>query len=315
MNTEEKTVDQQDVLREVIEGLSKPQKEIPSKYFYDQKGSWLFDRICNLKEYYLTRSEVAILKQNVEEIAELLGPRVKLIEFGSGSSQKTRLLLDHMQNLAAYIPIDISRDHLFKATTQLENEYPDLKIEPVCTDYTQPFELPESGWEFNRKIIYYPGSTIGNFNPQKARQFLKLMASMVKPEGGVLIGVDLKKDREILEAAYNDDQGVTAAFNKNILEHLNRLIDSDFELDTFEHRAFYNKEEGRVEMHLVSTKEQVVHVDDVEFVFKKGETIHTENSYKYSLDEFEELVSNDFLVQKVWTDDDENFSVQYLTVL
>lgn len=315
MNTEEKTVDQQDVLREVIEGLSKPQKEIPSKYFYDQKGSWLFDRICNLKEYYLTRSEVAILKQNVEEIAELLGPRVKLIEFGSGSSQKTRLLLDHMQNLAAYIPIDISRDHLFKATTQLENEYPDLKIEPVCTDYTQPFELPESGWEFNRKIIYYPGSTIGNFNPQKARQFLKLMASMVKPEGGVLIGVDLKKDREILEAAYNDDQDVTAAFNKNILEHLNRLIDSDFELDTFEHRAFYNKEEGRVEMHLVSTKEQVVHVDDVEFVFKKGETIHTENSYKYSLDEFEELVSNDFLVQKVWTDDDENFSVQYLTVL
>jgi len=315
MSTDEKTLKQQEVLRDVIEGLSKSQKEIPSKYFYDQKGSWLFDRICNLKEYYLTRTEVSILKQNMDEIAELMGPRVKLIEFGSGSSQKTRLLLDHMKNLAAYIPIDISRDYLFKASTQLEEEYPDLKIEPVCADYTQPFDLPEYDWEYNRKIIYYPGSTIGNFSPRKARQFLKLMANIVKPEGGVLIGVDLKKDREILEDAYNDDQGVTAAFNKNILEHMNRLVDSDFDLDAFEHKAFYNEEKGRIEMHLLSAKEQVVQVDDVEFVFKKGETIHTENSYKYSLDEFEDLVSKEFLVQKVWTDEDEKFSVQYMTVL
>lgn len=297
--------------KEVISGLSKIQKTLPSKYFYDKRGSQLFEQICSLEEYYPTNVETGIMKNHIDEIASVLGSDIELVELGSGSSSKTRCLLDHLENVQTYFPVDISEEFLYESIRNLKSEYPNLHIVPVIADYTQSFQLPleSSG---NRKVVFFPGSTIGNFTPAEARKFLTLILEITGTDGGLLIGVDLKKERKILESAYNDSEGVTAAFNKNILIRLNRELDADFDSGGFTHHAYYNETEGRVEMHLVSQKRQDVRIGNHCFTFQKDETIHTENSYKYSVEEFEELVSGLFEVTNVWMDSLKLFSVQYL---
>lgn len=299
------------MLKEVVVNLSRAQKELPSKYFYDKRGSGLFEEICSLEEYYLTDAEISIMKNYIDDISEVIGTGIELIELGSGSSTKTRLLLDHLENIGTYFPVDISGDFLGESIRQLRSEYPGLQIIPVIADYTQNFQLPADLSE-DRKVVYFPGSTIGNFTPDKARKFLALISGITGANGGFLVGVDLKKDRKILEAAYNDAEGVTADFNKNILIRLNRELGADFDTDHFLHKACYNENQGRIEMHLVSLEHQEARIDGHRFTFQKGETIHTENSYKYSIEEFESLVSGFFDVTHVWTDESNLFSVQYL---
>lgn len=299
---------------EVLDGLRKPQKELPSKFFYDERGSQLFDQICALDEYYLTRTEREIMRDDAGAMADLLGPRCLLVEYGSGSSTKTRFLLDQLLEPAAYMPIDISRAHLSEAAAALAEAYPNLEVLPVCADYTTDFALPIPSTPAARTIVYYPGSTIGNFDPQPAERFLRHMAQVCGPHGGVLIGVDLRKDPGKLHHAYNDWEGVTAAFNLNLLARINRELSADFELDQFRHYAFYNPREGRVEMHLVSLADQVVHVGNDAFAFVIGESIWTESSYKYRLDAFAAMAAAAGLrVEQVWTDPRQLFSVQYLT--
>ncbi len=296
---------------EIVEGLTRPQKTLPSKYFYDHRGSELFERICRLEEYYPTDCEMEIMRENISEIADRLGTHIDLIEPGSGSSRKTRLLLDQIDRINRYLPVDISSEFLQRVANELKQEYPGLKVIPVTADYTQPFELPldDSG---ARRIVYYPGSTIGNFTPDKAREFLKLLAEIIGRDGGVLIGVDLKKERSVLEAAYNDSEGVTAQFNKNLLLRLRNELKADLDPELFEHRAIYNSDEGRIEMHLVSREQQTIRIGDDRFSLEKGETIHTENSYKYSPEQFEKLVSGLYDIKQVWRDSRNYFSVQYL---
>lgn len=306
------TPEQRQMLEEVTNGLQQPEKRLPSKYFYDERGSELFEQITRLDEYYPTRTEQKILNDNIDEIAALIGSRSVIIELGSGSSQKTRLLLDHIADISAYVPVEISKEYLQQVVKDLRQEYPGLLIKPVCADYTKPFDMPDIDVPFDYYVVFYPGSTIGNFRPQQARKFLSAIARFMVPGGGLLIGVDLKKDRQILEDAYNDSKGVTAAFNKNILKRLNRELDADFQLDQFEHRAHYDEEKGRIEMHLVSRQEQNVRLNGEAVKLSPGETIHTENSYKYSLKEFKKLVSDWFAVERVWTDEQDLFSLQYL---
>lgn len=303
---------QHQMREEIMEGLRQPQKMIPSKFFYDERGSELFEKITGLDEYYPTRTEKKILKKNIDAITDRIGSDSVLVELGSGSSTKTRLLLDHLPDLAAYVPVDISQDYLLETVRSLKQEYPDLIIKPVCADYTKPFGIPDIGRPFDYYVLFYPGSTIGNFRPERAQQFLETISRLLVPGGGLLIGVDLKKDPSLLEAAYNDTEGVTAEFNKNMLSRLNRELDADFDIEQFKHRAFYNEAEGRIEMHLVSLCDQSARLNGEIVRFEKGETIHTENSYKYSLDEFAALVSDWFEVEKVWTDEEGLFSLQYL---
>ena len=304
----------ENLLAEVVEGLQKPQKQLPCKLFYDERGSALFDQICELEEYYLTRTEMEIMNKYIEEISACLSKKCLLIELGSGSSKKIRLLLDHLEEPAGYVPVDISAEHLMKSVTTLAKDYPQLKIVPVCADYTQPFDLPYLNLPWSHKVIYYPGSSIGNFTPKEATTFLKRIARIVDKTGWLLIGVDLKKERSVLEAAYNDKNGITAEFNLNILRRLNRELDADFDLAQWRHYAFYNSSEGRIEMHLTNLRNQYVHIDSNEILFKKGESILTEYSYKYSIEEFKQLVSGVFQVEHVWTDNECKFSVQHLSV-
>jgi dimethylhistidine N-methyltransferase len=300
-----------DMTAEVITGLRKPEKTLPSKYFYDNRGSELFEEICKLDEYYLTRTELEIMENNIGEIASVLGNQIQLIELGSGSSMKTRLLLDHLEDIHSYVPVDISEEFLENVAQNLKKEYYDLNILPVATDYTKPFALPETP-EGVTKIAYFPGSTIGNFTKQNAADFIGLISELVGPEGGLLIGFDLVKDPEVLIAAYDDSKGVTAAFNKNILVRINRELDADFDLDEFEHRAVYNKEKSRMEMHLISNSDQTVTIGDMKIDFEKGESIHTENSHKYSLDSFSKLAEDYFDTVKSWMDEGQKFCIQYL---
>lgn len=300
------------MFEEVRDGLRRSQKMIPSKFFYDERGSELFDEITRLNEYYPTRTEKRILEDHIEEIAEAVGEQSVIVELGSGNSTKSRLLLDHMSDISAYVPVEISEQYLMKTVRSLKKEYPDLSIKPVCADYTKSFQIPPIAKPFEYYVIFYPGSTIGNFRPEKAQQFLKTISKLLVPGGGMLIGVDLKKDRETLETAYNDAEGVTAQFNLNILVRINRELNADFDIHSFEHLAFYNEEKGRIEMHLKSKKEQLVHLNGESVHFEEGETIHTENSYKYSLAEFRALVNEWFEVKRVWTDENDLFSMQYL---
>jgi dimethylhistidine N-methyltransferase len=298
---------------DVLIGLQKQPKELPCKYFYDDRGSRLYERICQLEEYYIPRTEVAIMESSIEEMVGLLGRMVLLIEYGSGSSVKTRILLDHLHQPAAYVPIDISREQLLRVTQQLALDYPGLEVLPVCADYTSDFELPTPKQPCKRVVGYFPGSSIGNFNPARARLFLERIATTCGPGSGLLIGVDLKKDPAVLHRAYNDPHGVTSAFNLNLLERINRELGCDFQTASFEHYAFYNPREGRVEMHLISQKDQTVHLDDIVISFAKDETIWTESSYKYSPDEFEQIaVDTGLKIEKVWTDEKQWFSIQYL---
>ncbi len=302
-------------LSDVLEGLQRPQKTLPAKYFYDEAGSQLFEAICELEEYYPTRTEVAIMQRTIDEIVALLGPRCLLIEYGSGSSLKTRILLDRLTDPAGYVPIDISGDFLQEVAATLAADYPDLRIEPVAADYTRPFALPDIQPPPRRRVVYFPGSTIGNFEPSGAAAFLKRAARVCGPGGGLLIGVDLQKDIRVLEAAYDDARGVTASFNKNMLTRINRELGADFDLGRFAHRALYNRSEGRIEMHLVSQQAHAVTISGRRIDFDRCETIHTENSYKYTPAQFARLAARaGFVQERVWTDEASYFSVQYLTV-
>ena len=300
---------------EVLTGLQLFEKTLPCKYFYDQRGSHLFDRICELPEYYPTRTEAGIMRDHVAEMAALFGPDCLLIEYGSGSSTKTRILLDHLPHLAGYVPMDISREHLHQTAADLADAYPHLDILPLCADYTTDFDLPTACRPVRSRAVYFPGSTIGNFHRDQAETFLNRIAQVCEAGGGLLIGVDLKKPAHILEPAYDDAQGVTAAFNLNLLRRINDELGADFDLDQFAHRAFYNALAGRIEMHLMSRRPQAVHLGGATIAFEEEETILTECSYKYSLPDFAALASaSGFTVRKVWTDPEQRFSVQYLTV-
>lgn len=302
-------------LAEALAGLQSFEKTLPCKYFYDRRGSLLFDRICDLPEYYPTRTEAAVMADHVAEMAALIGPDSLLIEYGSGSSTKTRTLLDHLPRLAGYVPMDISREHLHHTAADLARAYPHLDILPLCADYTQPFTLPSARGPVNSRTVYFPGSTIGNFHRDQAGEFLARIADVCGPGGGLLIGVDLRKAASVLEPAYNDAQGVTAAFNLNVLERINSELGGDFALGGFAHTAFYNEFEGRIEMHLMSLRPQTVHLGGAEIAFEEEETILTECSYKYGLDEFAVMAASAGLtVRRVWTDPAQRFSVQYLTV-
>jgi len=299
--------------REVLSGLRKSPRELPTKYLYDRRGSYLYERICNLDEYYIPRTEAAIMERYIGEMVARLGPNVTLVEYGCGSCTKTRFLLDHMPDLTTYVPIDISREQLLQVAGELGRDYPALEILPVCADYTSDFDLPLPGRPGDRVAVYFPGSTIGNFAPSAAVDFLKRIAAICGAGGALLIGADLKKDPGVLHSAYNDREGVTAAFNLNLLVRINRELNADFRLERFRHHAFYNREAGRIEMHLVSLKDQVVNLDGVSIHFAAGETIWTESSYKYDLADFKQLaVSSGFTVEKVWTDERNWFGVHYL---
>lgn len=302
------------LLEDVLDGLGRDPKELPCKLFYDEQGSELYNQICELPEYYLARTETRIMLDNVEEIADLIGPRCLLIEYGSGSSAKTRVLLETLRDATAYVPIDISKEHLLSAAHDINRDYPDLEVLPVCADYTNHIHLPTPAKPVGRRVVYFPGSTIGNFAPQAAVEFLERVADICGPGDGLLIGVDLQKDSKILELAYDDPAGITAEFNLNILRHINNEIGSNFDLRAFQHRAVYNTAAARIEMHLVSEYAQEIQIDGTTISLQAGETIWTESSYKYSLDGFAALAARaGFSVTHVWTDGEDLFSVQYLT--
>ena len=305
----------EDILDEIIDGLKKSPKRLPTKLFYDEKGSQLFDKICDLDEYYPTRTELKILDDNIEEITSYFGDDCVLVELGSGSSVKIRLLIDHLPTLSAYVPVDISSEHLAYSVECLKADHPGLKVYPLVADYTKDFALPMIKENYKTIDAFYPGSTIGNFTPEKARSFLQRIATTCGKNSGLLIGVDLKKEKNILDAAYNDNKGITAEFNLNILNHINDLVKSDFEINKFSHDAFYNEDVGRIEMHLISKEAQEVNIDDTVISFAKGENILTEYSYKYSLQDFKKLVDGVYDVEKIWVDDNRLFSVQFLRVV
>ncbi len=301
--------------RDVLQGLGRTPKRLPCKYLYDQAGGELFDRICELDEYYPTRCELAILQRHAADMAECLGGGVALIEYGSGSSRKTCRLLEHLREPAAYLPVDINGEQLRQTARNVARLYPNLVVRPIEADFTRPFALPAPGRTAARRVVFFSGSTIGNFEPPAARDLLAHMASLCGPGGGLLLGVDLKKDPHILHAAYNDRLGVTAAFNLNLLARINRELDADFVPARYHHYAFYNPGPGRIEMHLLSRAAQTVRVGGEDFALDDGESICTEYSYKYSLTDIERLARSAGLrVRQVWLDERDWFSVQYLSV-
>lgn len=302
-----------DFVADVVAGFAHSQKTLPCKYLYDERGSDLFEQICELEEYYPTRTEIGILREHVGAIAETLGPRCLVVEYGSGSGRKTEILLAHLNDPVGYVPIDISREALDASARMLRARFPQLEVLPVCGDYHRNFALPEPRSSPERHCVFFPGSTIGNFDPDAAVDFLRRMGAVAGPAGRVLIGVDLKKDRAVLEAAYDDREGVTAAFNLNLIRRLREELGIEIPDDAFSHRALYNEARGRVEMHLVCRRDFEVSVEGTRFRFRSGETIHTENSYKFDLDGFAELARQaDLEVHQVCTDAAARFSVQLL---
>lgn len=300
--------------RDVVEGLARPQKFIPCKHLYDARGSRLFEQICELEAYYPTRTELRIMNTHVDQMAEALGPRVRLVEYGAGSGQKTELLLEALEEPAGYLPVEISKSALQACKTRLETAFPNLEIAPVCADYTEPLTLPDIDGDFDRTAAYYPGSTLGNFTRPDARAFLERIADLIGPGGGALIGIDLQKEVDILERAYDDPQGVTAEFTLNLLRRINRELDADFDLDRFDHRSVWNEKKARIETHIVSKVEQPVTVAERTFAFEAGESIVVEYSYKYTRESFEKLVASaGFSPEEMWTDERNWFGVWYLT--
>lgn len=300
---------------DVLAGLSDPQKHVACKYLYDQRGSQLFDQICQLEEYYPTRVELGIMQQYAGEMANQIGTRVMLIEYGSGSSVKTRLLLDQLHQPAAYVPVDISQKHLRESAARLSAKYPHLEVLPVCADFTTEFGLPISKSRPSHCAVFFPGSTIGNLEYDTATELLEKITLMCGSGGGLLIGIDLKKDVSTIEAAYNDQRGVTAEFNLNLLRRINRELNANFDVDEFSHRAIYNAPRGRVEMHLVSESNQDVTIDGLRFCFLEGETICTEYSHKYTIREFEKMAAAGGLaLRRYWTDRGHQFAVLHLAV-
>jgi dimethylhistidine N-methyltransferase len=299
-----------DFRAEFTAGLRTRPRRLPCKFFYDERGSKLFDRICALPEYYPTRTEHGILAGNIGSIAALCGPECLLVELGSGSSAKTRLLLNELDRPAGYVPIDISRTHLQHAAAALAAEYPALEILPVCADYAQSISLPVPTRAARRTVIFFPGSTVGNFEPPDAVTFLQRVATWCQPGDRLLIGVDLEKSRDVLVPAYNDAGGITAAFNLNILVRANAELRADFRLDRFLHEAIYNTRHGRIEMHLVSTCAQTVTIERERFTFDRGERIVTEFSYKYRPARWVRLVQNaGWSVIARWSDPRQWFAV------
>ncbi len=294
--------------------LSAPRRSISPKYFYDAQGSALFDDICDLPEYYPTRTELALLRQHAGEIAALAGPQAELVEFGAGSLRKVRLLLDALERPQRYVPIDISGEHLAQAAAQLRQDYPTLAVQPVAADYTQPLQLPAAPRGGGLRLGFFPGSTIGNFDPDQALRFLRMAARLLRG-GALLLGADLVKDPAVLHAAYNDGAGVTAAFNLNLLARANRELGTDFDLNGFAHGAFYNSPQRRIEMHLVSRRVQRVMLDGQAYMFDEGETLHTENSHKFSVDGLRALAAEaGFVPGPVWIDPNRLFSLHWLGV-
>jgi dimethylhistidine N-methyltransferase len=300
-------------IKELTEGLKGKQKMISPKYFYDARGSALFSQICETEEYYLTRTEEKILRENISSIAGYIGKNVLLAEFGSGSSTKTRILLENA-DIRGYVPIDISEEHLMESVTYLKDIFPDIRIYPVPADYTNDFELPRTDRNYDRTIIFFPGSTIGNMEKQEAGEFLARTLKM-KNNRGMIAGFDLIKDKRIIEAAYNDRGGVTAEFNLNILNNVNSLTGADFKTENFEHLAFFNEIEKRIEMHLVSRKDQLININDETIKIAEGENIITEYSHKFSLSSIRELVKGLYKVEKVWMDKNRFYALLFLVPL
>jgi dimethylhistidine N-methyltransferase len=295
--------------RDLLSALATRPRSISPKYFYDAVGSQLFDRICELPEYYPTRTELAVLERHVGEMAALAGPSAEIVEFGAGSLRKVRLLLQAFAAPARYVPIDISGDYLGEAATALRAEFPRLDVHPVAADYTQRLVLPPAR---GRRVGFFPGSTLGNFSPAEALEFLQRAGEVLRG-GALLLGADLVKDPGLLHAAYNDAQGVTAAFNLNLLARANRELGTDFDLDQFAHYAFYNAPHRRIEMHLVSRERQSVRLGGKRFELEEGESLHTENSYKFTVDGLRALARRaGFRPGPVWTDPQRLFSVHWL---
>jgi len=310
------TIGLQQERQEILGGLLEEQKRISPKFFYDQRGSELFDEICELPEYYLTRTELGIMRKHLPDVARRVGPGAAIIEFGAGSNLKVRQLLEHLDAPAAYVPVEISGDYLLEQAEDLAADYPDLSVQPVTADFTRPFDLPRHRVMPRRNLVFFPGSTIGNFTRKKALELLEVMRHEARPGGALLIGVDLKKDASILEAAYNDKRGVTAEFNLNVLRRLNNEHDANFELDAFRHEAVFDESEDRIEMRLVSTKPQKVSVADEEFSFRADEFIITEYSHKYTIEGFSSLAAKAGLsLHKYWTDSEQHFAVLHFAVL
>lgn len=307
-----------DFLSDALAGLARTPKRLPSKYFYDARGSELFERICEQPEYYPTRTELAIMRDCAGAIATTLGPDVRVVEYGSGSGLKTRLLLRNLVSPVAYVPVEISRDALADSVASLEREFPHIEMLPVCADFMEPIVLPRATRAPRQTVVYFPGSTLGNFDPDTALKLLRQMRDEAGQgggvlDGGVLIGIDLVKDPATLEAAYNDAAGVTAEFTLNLLVRMNRELDADFNLAGFRHRARWHPLAGRIETHLVSTREQDVHVDGRSFRFAAGEAMLVEYSCKYTLEGFARLAARAGLrVTEVWTDPARQFSLQWL---
>jgi dimethylhistidine N-methyltransferase len=308
-----------DLRADVLRGLSLPARTLPCKYFYDAHGASLFERICELEAYYPTRTELGILHEHIGDISMQLGPECLIVEFGSGSGTKTRLLLEHLDDPIGYVPIDISRAQLIATARTLDRQFPRLEVLPVCADYTRALELPETARPARRTVVFFPGSTIGNFEPADAAKFLKRVATLVGENGAILIGVDRRKDPCRLELAYNDPEGVTAEFNLNLLSRINRELDADFDLARFAHSAIYNETAGRIEMRLISLEAQTVRIPDGRGSFRSfrldaGEVIVTEHSYKYDVGGFSDLAGIAGLaISHQWTDPERLFSLFLMT--
>ncbi len=299
-------------LQDVLSGLAATPKRIPCKYFYDTPGSKLFEQICQLPEYYLTRAEAEIMEHFAAEMAACMGPRIRLIEFGSGNSAKTRILLDALDEPSVYVPVDISHNHLLAASSQLAAEYPGIEVVPVAADYSAAFPVPESSSSFRRTIAYSPGSTIGNMNDAEAGSFLKSVRNVVSHEGALLIGMDLAKDAAILEAAYDDEAGITARFNLNLLERMRRQLGAEVVPANFSHVIRYDQAGAKIEMFLRSSCDQTILVEGSVFKVLKGEMIHTESCRKYTEERASGLAAQGgFAPRRTWYDARRYFSVQY----
>jgi L-histidine N-alpha-methyltransferase len=300
---------------DVCTGLRQRQRALPPKYFYDETGSALFEQICATPEYYPTRAEMAILQRYGDEMAAFIGQPCVLVEFGCGSAVKTPLLLRHLGAQAMYVPIDICRTQLEQSASRIAALHPEIEMVAMCADYMQLHRLPEHVKNYSRRVIFFPGSTIGNYTPDEAQHLFRHAAKLAGPNGGMLVGVDCKKDPAILNTAYNDTAGLTAAFNLNLLTRMTRELGAQIEPDGFSHYAFYNPVPGRVEMHLMSCRKQTIHIAGELFPISAGESIHTENSYKYRPDEFQQLARNaGWQPEAYWTDEEKLFSVHYLSL-
>ncbi|HUI35690.1 MAG TPA: L-histidine N(alpha)-methyltransferase [Stellaceae bacterium] len=296
----------------VLAGLEREPRSLPCKFFYDARGSQLFEAICEVPEYYLTRAEMAILETYAGAIAERIGPHCRLIELGSGASRKVRLLLNALEAPVAYVPVDISRDFLRQSAASIAADFPELQIAAVCADYTRPFELPAISGPPGKRVGFFPGSTIGNFEPEAVVQFFAHSGRLLGAGAEMLVGVDVKKEKAVLDAAYNDAAGLNAEFNLNLLHRIAKELDSDLDIAGFEHVAFYNPVEGRVELYIRSKTAQSAVIAGRRFSFGAGEMIHTENSYKYAIPEFQALAARaGFMSLDTWTDADGKFSVHY----